>query len=553
MSILGVPLTVRLKTAKADRFITRDVSELRFASAIPGGFTHLTIDLHRPLSLDPDEIQWYGTVYVYDGRSGAVVWQGRLEDPGRGAGPDGEIWQVNAVGPTAHARDITAPYIYVDQNLERWQEQAANNTGGQLEKIGTTEEATAGLLRASLANAEVAVIGWRKGWQYNSLRETGQHLARVSYAWDTGLSQADWQVRMRFGATDLTNLEDDVDWNTAGGTGGGVITTDWATTAQLTGLSIERLVSAYTVANENAWATFSAIIVRGTVYTAAGTEDTAAASYSTDTILASQVVTDLLGRLLPKFDGPNATIATTSYAIKQLAYPDGANAAQIFDDLVVLEPGYFWAAWEDTVNGKALFEYPAWPTTVGLEASAKDGFDSPGSSSDLFNAVSVRWRDPLGQIRRNRRTNTVQALTDAGLTREALIDLSDTMGNTVDADRAGDQFLLEHAAAPNAGTLTVQSPILSLTLGRMLDPWELVRHAPGKLIRVRDVKPRVDALNATSRDAVTIFKVVGAEYSARDNSCRLALDSQPKTMTRLLSNVTSLNPSDWGWNPTRRR
>jgi len=54
----------------------------------------------------------------------------------------------------------------------------------------------------------------------------------------------------------------------------------------------------------------------------------------------------------------------------------------------------------------------------------------------------------------------------------------------------------------------------------MVQPWELVRLAPGTLVAVQDVKPRVDALNATTRDSVTVFKCVGADYDAASNTCR---------------------------------
>ncbi len=93
-----IPLVVRLSTGRADRVITRDVRTLGFRSTIPGGFASCEVQLDRPLSVDPDEIQLYGDLYIYDGRNGATIWQGRLEDPGRGAGSKGEIWTVRAAG-----------------------------------------------------------------------------------------------------------------------------------------------------------------------------------------------------------------------------------------------------------------------------------------------------------------------------------------------------------------------------------------------------------------------------------------------------------------------
>ena len=100
------------------------------------------------------------------------------------------------------------------------------------------------------------------------------------------------------------------------------------------------------------------------------------------------------------------------------------------------------------------------------------------------------------------------------------------------AQEVGDAWLVEHSAAPNAGTLSVSTPIFDNDAGREVNPWEI---RPGHLIRVRDVLPRVDALNATARDAVTVFKIVAVDYNADTNTARLELDSQPRTIAGLLS------------------
>lgn len=553
MTVLGVPLEVRLVARDTDRFISLEVDDLEYASAVPGGYSMASFRLSRPLSIDPAELHWFTKCYIYDGRNGLTVFQGTLTDPGRLVASDGERWAVTVEGPVAHAHDKVVPWVYVDQNLERWLDYYLNSPGGRSEKQPTADVAATGRIKLSVGVNESALAGFARGYQYNGLRETGQHLARMAYSWDTGKTDANWNLRMRIGNGTLASLEDDVTWNVAGGTGGGVITTDWASTIDLTAFTIERFTSTDTPAAETAWAIFTDIILRGTIYGLGATELTAAADYANDYILASEVVKDLLGRLLPEWDVANASVAATSYQIKQLAYPDGASAYQILQDLLMLEPGYFWAVWEDGPGLKPAFTYQAWPAIVELEATTEDGFDSPGSTTDLYDKVNVRWRDILGRIRRTERTNTVPLLSDAGKTRTAFIDIADVMGDSLNADRVGDQFLAEHASPPNAGTLTVARPITNIEIGRTLQPWELPRHAPGKLIRVRDVLPRGDALNATGRDAVTVFRVVGARYNARDNVATLDLDSSPRTLDRLLSRMTMPDYSTWGWNSNQRR
>jgi hypothetical protein len=249
--------------------------------------------------------------------------------------------------------------------------------------------------------------------------------------------------------------------------------------------------------------------------------------YTASTVLASDVVADLLGRLLNQYDGALASITASTYAIDQLAYPDGVTAEQVLNDLLKFEPDFIWEALEEMPNGKARFNFRQWGSTVRYHAIAVGGFESPGSAVELFNAVNVRWVDELGRSRITRRTQAVPELDDEDLTREGFVDLGSEAGSPANAIRAGDQFLAGHAIAPNAGTLRVKQPIFDAQMGRMVKPWEI---RPGYLLRVRDVQPRLDALNASDRDGVSVFRLVGVEYNADQNEATLELDSAPQTL-----------------------
>jgi hypothetical protein len=287
------------------------------------------------------------------------------------------------------------------------------------------------------------------------------------------------------------------------------------------------------VADDVTWAHFSGIIVRGVLKGADGADLTS--GYTANSVRADEVVKDLLGRLLPLYDGPNAAVPTTSYAIQQLAYPDGADAAGVLDDLMALEPAYYWAAWErNGATGLHRFEWALWPTEVRYEADVRDGFSSPGSAEGLYNAVLVRYLDQRGRRRTVTRTLAVAELTAAGITRQAFRDLGDEAGDATDAVQAGDAFLAEHARAPNAGTLTVARPIRDALTGRSVAPWEI---RPGSLIRVRGILPRPDALQTTTRDGVTVFRVAATEFRAQDASATLELDSYAPSTARAIADL----------------
>ncbi len=531
---INLPLAVRRVTGRADVHITRQLRNLWFRSIANGGFASATIELDRPLNLQPDEIAYYGKVYVYDSRNGKTVWEGRLEDPGRSAAANGTVWELQALGPSAHTQDRDVPLIYVDRNLRDiirvdnaskpgGTGNIAEDPGGSGNQAVVTQFPT-GL---SIGTNDRVVM------RYPTLWYTGQKLARVSYTWDAGLTDANEQARSIARTDGNTAAGETIatsNWNTAGGTHTGVVVTNWNDGRNTLDLQMNRSAAAAAVPNDTYWQSIHSLAVVAMRYNADGTEKTT--GYTVNTVLASDVVADLLGRLLTQFDGAGASIATTSYAIDQLAYPDITNAYKVLADLVQLESGYRWGAWESTATGKYRFEWSPWPTTVRYEASAIGGYSSTGSADGLYNAVRVRYRDAAGQILTVRRTSTVAELTAAGITREASLDLGDELGTAANATQVGDQFLAQHAHAPNAGRLTIDRPILDLITGQMLMPWEI---RPGNLIRVHGIIPRIDALNASARDGVTVFKIVATEFRASDGAAELELDSNPLGTSRSLA------------------
>jgi hypothetical protein len=530
----GIPLTVRLKTRRKDMDVTAQVSELGFRSSIPGGFATCQIALNRPLDVQPDEIEYFATMYVYDGRNGATIWEGRLEDPGRGVGEGGEVWSVTAVGPKVHAQDLTFPVIYVDKSLERWKRsrystvRADTNTSEIDDDVDT--------LMVSAAQGTTIPTTWNGDWIYRHIYYCGQILARIRFEHIEGGASSNYQVkcltRVGVGAAVFNSAQN---WAVTEQTMAfNLGSAAWDNTANVVSYRVQRDVSA-TTADEFAWSQAYNISVRAVVKNVDGSDNLSTSGYNVNNIDPEEVIRDLIGRALPKFDGANAFIVGSGVDIDQLCYPDGTTAEAILNDLALYDPGFYWAVWEtNPLTAKNRFEYRPWPTTVRYEAGVEDGFDSPGSAAELYNAVRVRYLNPNNSVRTVRRTQTVQELTDAGITREAYIDLSDEIGSLATATYVGDNFLAEHRYAPNAGTLRIGRPIIDNDTGRMVHPWELV---PGHLIRVRGVLPRVDALNPTSRDGVTVFRVVSTEFNISDGIATLELDSFTRSLTRTVADI----------------
>lgn len=535
---LPIPLAVRLQTRRADRHVTRDLASLRFRDVAPGGFAACSLELQRPLDIGAPELAHYGRVYIYDGRSGETVWEGYQDNPVGSAGPDGEVVTVTAAGPSARTLDRTATLIYADMALERW-----DRSGDEAGSSTDVHDGNTGFyVRQHKVPRAVDAVppSFLMDSVYRTVYESDLKLGGIYFGWDGGKTDTNWKVKIFIGGTSIytagmTTTGDtsvvlvySTDIPTNGAPGGGLDA--WVVTARL-----QRETSTVTVADDVTWARWGVVtplVIRGLLYNAGGTERTT--GYSLRTLPSSDVVKDLLGRLLPTYDGANARVDTTTYQIDQLAYPGGATPAAVLEDLMTLDPAYYWAAWEgvDPFGGKSRFEWRTWPSAVRYELTVLDGYQPRSAGADLYDRVRVRHLDQIGRTRTVVRTQTVQALADAGIIREGFLDLGGQAGSAGNAAQAGDGFLGDHAFIPNAGTLSVARPVLDLQTGRMVPPY-LIR--PGYLCRVRGVAPTPDTLNGTVRDGSTIFRIAAKDYDTDSAAASLELDTYPRTVAQAIA------------------
>ncbi len=544
---LTMPLSVRLKTSKRDLHVTREVSDLTFGTVSPGGYDTATITLHRPLAFTPAEVAQFGRLYIYDGRTGSTVWEGRLQDPGRTAGGEGEVYQLQAVGGQAHLQDDTRPLYLIDTEHERWDQIDKVTPGSLVEKIADLNDTGVPviLLRIPMGTAVNPTDPSRCVIAHRGFATAGQKIARVSYNYDCGLTSASlthslYAATQGVGAADIAAS---TTFSTTSSAFARVLGTNWTVGRNLpiirfhyTGAAAPSGPSADTW-----WLQVSGIVARATMYDKSGGEITNPVFYAGDTMLASDVVADTLGRFLTStIDTAGATIYTTSYAIDQIAYPDGANPLKILGDMLAVEQAYTWHVWASNPdNGKFSFEWVPWPTTVRYEADVADGFQASASGNTIYNQARVRWHN-RGTIHVSLRTLANTMLTSAGFDRSHYIDLGDEASTQANAHRVGDQFLTEHQVPTNAGRLTVARPILDIAAGRMIQPWEI---RAGQLIRVKGAESYPDALNNNGRDGLTVFKVAATSYSTADGTATLDLDTFAPTVARALAAVKKRPPA----------
>lgn len=511
------PLAVRLTSEQADVLLVNDLRNFSFRSAVPGGFASLTLQLDRKIAERNPEIQQFGRAYLYDTRSGDTVWEGRVEDPGRGVGPNGETWQVTAIGPSGHAKDDTFSYLPIDTST------------GSFEKFGGSKSSTTISASTDSSDRDGVKVAFPGGTaaaspQYVSARSlrvynAGTTLGSVratAYSSDTSPS---WDMEMYVytggGGADLIDSNTITTTPTSyyGETG-----TEFVAGANILHLRMGKNTSSSTPADEvNVF--WYDIMIRAVMV---DEENNPVTDYSDAYVTASQIVQDLIGAHTTEYDGLDAYIEVTTNQITQFAY-DRATVYDLLNDIITLEGAYYWAAWETVPrSGLWRFEFRPWPTTVRYEAGVDDSFDQPASAADVYNKVVVHYKDSAGREHPVTRTSTVPLLDAAGLTRSFDMDLGTELGTLAAAQAAGDNFLAEHSLPNRNGRLTIGRPILDFDRGMMVDPWQI---RPGSLIRVRNVNPDRNALNPTGRDGSSVFRIVAVNYRSSDNSAELELDS----------------------------
>lgn len=547
---LNVPVAVRIfdytpgidkapLLSRNDKHITHVLRDLAYRIEIPGGFKSATFDLDRPLSDAGLDLQPYMGVAVYDTRNAATLWEGVLEDPGKSVSADGETWHLSAVGSAAHASDETRPLVFVDRRFDAWELVESQVSGWTVTMETRDSDDEPGIVFRWPRGTGLPAGNVSVSIHYQPIRDAGMKIGIIGGRFDCGRTDASgdhlFQCIVRTGSLSYVAVESD-NWTTTEAPWLATRGTDWTFShdnarlrATWTGAALPP------ISNDVEWVRVTQLYVRSLLYSKEGVLDDG--PYGNPFTRAWNVIEDLLGRVLRRYDGANSFVDTVpSYQIDQLAYPEGATCAQILEDLMLFHPDHFWAAWESVPEtDKYRFEWSAWPTKVGYEADVLDGFDQSSGGLELYNKVLVRWKDAIGRTQTVTRTQVVDSLTRANITRSpAPIDVADELASAANATQIGDTFLGQHKHPANSGTLTIARPILDLDMGTQLEPWEV---RPGKLVRVRGIVPRVDALNRDDTDAVSVFRGVAYDYRASDNTGLMALDSPVRSSEALLARL----------------
>ena len=370
-------------------------------------------------------------VWIYDQRTGRCQFDAYLENPTPSDGPDGEVYDVSALGGVALANDRAEALIYVDTRSDQWIKTDNSTTSGTVEDIDVVGQPAR---RLGFPGGNVVANGAIIAADYRAIRDARMKVGGLRVFSGAGRDDTDYRLDLYAGPDDgsgsLFVVGSSSGIQTAGvdqffytgdsytlsGGGSGAMSDVDRVAVQL-----RRTGGATNVAVDDVYADLVHLAVLGQRYDRFGTLLTGAMDLGpASSVYAHQVVEDLLGRLLTFCDPWTAVVDTTTFAIDQLAFPDGVKAADVLSALSRWESDYWWAIGASGPTGLHEFTYRQWATEPRYVISVKDGYRETGSDVDLCNRVLVAWTDSLGK----QQTTIVTAadLIAAGLILPSAVD-----------------------------------------------------------------------------------------------------------------------------------
>lgn len=528
------PLAVTIIDGETRRHVTRHVAGLQFTKTAPGGYAFANMRLRLPRGTFPD-LGPADRVIVSDARTGRTVFEGFAENPGVVDGPGGQEYELSVAGSTVLASDNSRALVFVDRDPSsliehKWTFSApsgSSQTGDDPTGAGNSTAAPGLLLQLNPGQP----VGQGKGvdGHYVGLQNIGMTFGVVRGTHKAGKTDAGYIADLTawggYGnvSTSLVSGVQQISQTPASfSVRSGSATLPTGTTR--IALRLHRTGGATNVADDDTWLLYYDVTVIAQLVGVDGQPRNMVNMEANNGVRASDVVDDLVGRVMTFADRKVSGAVNISAAIiDQLAYPDGATPQQVLDDLALWEPDWLWEILEHTGNGWRV-TYRQWPTTARYEISAaRDGFSAPGGDVDLCNRISVHWTDAKGTKQTTVVTSVVPSLDDVGRTRDAEpIELEDGRGSAANAQRIGQQILAAKNTAPKAGTATVARWILDRDTGRMVGPWEI---EPGHLVRVRE----------TGDD----LRLTEMEYDDQDCSATLTLGEPVLTEDQRIARLST--------------
>jgi hypothetical protein len=496
----------------------------------------MTFDL--PKSLLADDLPPYTRVVATDTRTGEVVGEGQLALPGKTVATTGHMWQAATVGPAVLLTTRQAPYIAIDSSLEGWTLRTASPAGGTGESGTTPADDTKPCLLLQFPQGEpVGPNSSRIAMEYAGLEDSNQLLAGVAVRHIEGITTAGYAVELRASvSTDGTPVT--------------IISRPFSKESPayvsvsiqgILDIAEEYVVPTVRIVREGdatnckaeTWSALQEVVVRAILLDKYG--DPKMTGNVGDSMLAGDLITDILNRYAPAIDLEGADIYAGTVGIKQFAFAEPVGARVLFDSLLELETSLNWSVWEKGARGYKFAAAQWMDGRSGTTAAPRylfdgtDGLTMDGADVDVVDRISVTYRNERGDRRvvrvgldasQARNYRAIELLDGQHRDAEPL-DLSDEVGTKEAAQAVGEAVLAQHNLPLLAGSVNVTGRVRDLVTDRWVQPWEI---RAGETAQVRDLADG------------QVFRVMGTSFSDASLSATVQLGSAPpKNLEQLLA------------------
>lgn len=508
---MRAPLGARLEVpGRRPVDVSEILTDFTYRLGVPGGFLGGSGKLWA--SISDYDIRANTRLTITDGRTARTLWQGYLDSPGDSFDETGEGFDLNAQGAMTLAGDQAEQLLYLDSSYEHWRaddrndENLAPSGEGSAAAWPDTEQDALLLQFASgtpIGRADEARM-------IHDLADTApMGIGGYSFKVKSGLNSNGYQARVTLSGNGVV---EQIDMQTSTQFMAGVLGINIGAAGDVLKVRLRRVKGATNVGTDKIWTGFADPYVVGNRWDRFGDSQLTAGSLPNLTyVLASEVVEDMVARLMPMVDPAKVYIDASSYHIDQMTYADPTRATGVLEDLELFEPNWAWRVTAAGADQKHGFQYTKWPTSPRYEISLADGYSAPGGESTLANRVAVGWVDRKGRERTEIVTRYVpelggtpaNPLQGARIIDAEKVSLDETVSSLANAQRIGGQYLRLVNNPPKAATATVVRPIRDLQRAGFVAPWEIEPFTicrlreTGENLRLTEIEMNTDSVTAS--------------------------------------------------------
>lgn len=529
---------VRLTEPNGSRMLTKHVTNLSFRSVDPGGFGSVAFDLSR--AIDARNFANFAEVAVFDASTGEQVGGGRLQNPGRSASSNGEVWNLSAIGEgIAHTQERKNPYILVDSRLDPWYTGSSTSTARTWDRGTAPNDDSKAGLRFTISATSVGIGAYTNANMYD-VRRFKQEIGGFVYVHEEGRGSSNNRIQSTI-RTVSTSIPTDIfvqSWSASVRTCAAEKGTDWFTANNLWNIVYDRINSTLTVDSQQDWIIVYSAITLALRKGVDGADVVGGGAYTKGYVLAHEAVIDALARWCPRFDLANAQIATTAtHQHTSLVWPDGIDTYEMLDYLLSMEPGYTWAVYEKQPNGLYRFEWRERSNKVRYEIGESNTVDF-GLTGGQYDPLVRLWYTGTNLLdhydAQSSEVENPYAAQNIMPTDTRPIDLKNVGHREwlVDAAALAAAAVTDSQLAATSATVGVAGRILDNFTGRWVKPFQVM---PGYLCRVAGVRVQTDTLNTGYQPDAAVFRVVTNDYSADSGTSKLELNSYTLDESRAIA------------------